>query len=149
MKACDRIQMPKNGVRARFLGHSPRAVCGICECSGPAALYDVDHIVPRCHGGPDLPWNLWALCLQHHRLKSLWERKFEGMGSEPMCWACGRITSKFWRTDAFWCPQCASASDRLCALRERTKKSVLHYQEQLQKGLGATHLASLPGSTSM
>ncbi|WP_426246674.1 HNH endonuclease [Nocardioides sp. LHG3406-4] len=44
--------------------------CVFPWCTRPARGCDLDHIVPREHGGPTSTANLAALCRRHHRLKT-------------------------------------------------------------------------------
>lgn len=37
--------------------------CEVKKCRKPG---EVHHIISRARGGPDLPWNLMALCPLHH-----------------------------------------------------------------------------------
>lgn len=43
------------------------------EKGGPCRLcgnvpYELHHVLSKARGGPDAPWNLLALCRDHHRL---------------------------------------------------------------------------------
>ena len=55
-----------NDLRSRSLRHAERAGfrCELCGVSADERALDVDHIVPRKHGGTDDPENLQALCWQ-------------------------------------------------------------------------------------
>lgn len=88
----------------RILGHSKRAQCSICLVTGHRSLFDVDHKIPRCLCGPDEPWNLWPLCLNHHRIKSLMERQWIPK-YEKRCFCCNRVVSKYFYK-RFWCTIC-------------------------------------------
>ena len=58
--------------RARQLLRHPvcqwKAAAEARPCGCPAT--DVDHIVPKVHGGSDEPANLQSLCARHHRKKT-------------------------------------------------------------------------------
>jgi hypothetical protein len=88
----------------KVLGQSRAAKCSICEVVGHRNLFDVDHKIPRCIQGPDEPWNLWPLCLNHHRLKSLMERHWIPK-HEKRCFCCNRVVSKYFYHH-FWCTSC-------------------------------------------
>jgi len=44
--------------------------CGVPGCANDRYL-EIDHVVPIAEGGPTSLDNLWRLCPQHHRLKTL------------------------------------------------------------------------------
>ena len=90
---------------------------------------DIDHIIPLSRGGPDLPWNTWALCLRDHRLKTLWEAKlFRLVREEKYCFACGKVESKFFQSatnHAFFCRSCAAHGERVSEMRNFIKSEIL------------------------
>ncbi|MBU9866806.1 HNH endonuclease [Rahnella aceris] len=52
-----------------------RGLCLMCLAEGVATqATDVDHIIPRAHGGGDELENLQSLCTPHHRHKTARER---------------------------------------------------------------------------
>jgi 5-methylcytosine-specific restriction endonuclease McrA len=55
-----------------------RIAAGLCERCGFQAAHrgqlDVDHIMRRIDGGTHDPDNLWVLCANCHRLKSIYEK---------------------------------------------------------------------------
>ena len=112
----------RRALRALFLDGHRVACCAVCNKVGPSQLFDVDHIIPHAKGGPDVPWNLWLLCLDHHRIKTLSERDLlKHVGREHFCWACGRVSSRFWPRHEWFCDVCAESTDRFQVMRERMK----------------------------
>ena len=95
-------------LRNRVFGHSKFAACGICESIDLKEYFDVDHKIPQCVGGPDDSWNLWPLCLKHHRQKCLAEIDWiRSLGpSEKRCFSCNIVFSRHF-LDGFWCAKCS------------------------------------------
>ena len=91
-----------------ILGHSKQAQCALCGVSGPKSLFDVDHKIPRACQGPNVPWNLWPLCLNHHRMKSIMEYQWLPK-QEKRCFSCNRIVSRYFYVD-HWCTACQKLS---------------------------------------
>lgn len=65
--------------------------CQFPNCSQPAHVCDVDHIVPFDHadparGGPTAPDNLQLLCRRHHRMKSEGQWRVTVPPSGPPVW---------------------------------------------------------------
>ena len=112
-------------MRKQFFGACRKAQCEVCGVIDDKCVFDVDHIIPKCFGGPDEPWNLWTLCLKHHRLKSIKEKQFLKNVGERRCWACGCIYSKYFQVHPFWCPSCHQTSQKFTHLQERTKMLIL------------------------
>jgi hypothetical protein len=46
-------------------------VCGVKADDAPDVRLEVDHIIPRAHGGTDDPGNLWTLCFECNRGKGI------------------------------------------------------------------------------
>lgn len=44
--------------------------CRYCGAKAPFVQLEVDHVIPRHHGGTDEPWNLTAACQGCNRSKS-------------------------------------------------------------------------------
>lgn len=119
----------KRNLRRTFTEDRVVGRCGLCGLVDSMRFFDVDHIVPKCRGGPDQPWNLWTLCLRDHRAKSLMEASFlRRLKGEHYCWSCGCVSSKYFAVDAFWCPACVDSEHRFDAARslmiEMVKKSI-------------------------
>ena len=51
-----------------FRGYNPCPATG--ATGGPCHGYEVDHLVPLCAGGPDLPINMQWLSVADHRAKT-------------------------------------------------------------------------------
>lgn len=112
----------------RILGSSIRSKCSICHVSGHRSLFDVDHKIPRYVSGPDEPWNLWPLCLNHHRIKSLMERRWIPK-REKRCFCCNKIVSKYFY-DRYWCTTCNSTiqfDKRIKRLEENIQFEIEQY----------------------
>lgn len=91
-----------------MLGKSEQAQCGMCGCVDRSIYFDVDHKIPQCVGGPNELWNLWPLCLKHHRLKCLaeieWVRNLQN--NEVRCFSCNSVCSAYFRENHLWCTKC-------------------------------------------
>jgi HNH endonuclease len=110
-------------LRKQFFGNRTRAQCAVCGIVDDKLVFDVDHIIPKCFEGPDKPWNLWTLCLKHHRIKSVKEKTFLNT-NERRCWACGCIYSKYFQVHPFWCLNCKNSCEKYNILRERVAKMI-------------------------
>jgi hypothetical protein len=108
----------------RILGPSCRAQCAICQVVDHRDLFDVDHKIPRAAGGPNVPWNLWPLCLNHHRIKSRMEYHWLPT-SEKRCFCCNKIVSKYF-CSSFWCTDCEKLPMpiRIASLENNIKKEM-------------------------
>jgi hypothetical protein len=99
------------GLRKKVIGLSDFARCGICHCIDRSVYFDVDHKIPQSAGGTDDLWNLWPLCLKHHRQKCLaeidWIRTLNQF--EYRCFSCNNVFSSFFHS-GFWCLGCSKLS---------------------------------------
>ena len=50
------------GRRRRSLVRRDGPVCQICGALRDPSTLTIDHIIPRCEGGPDALWNLRLAC---------------------------------------------------------------------------------------
>ena len=114
-------------LRKQFFGKSKVAQCAACNAVGPLLFFDVDHKVALRFGGPDLPWNLWSLCLNHHRLKSAREAQLaKQLGDEQLCFACFKVSSHhFAQTVPYLCNDCALNNERFKLIEETVKHILL------------------------
>jgi len=105
------------GLRKRVIGQNDLVACGICRCIDKAIFFDVDHKIPQSVGGPDDSWNLWPLCLRHHRQKCIsefaWIRDLNAY--ELRCFSCNSVSSAFFHT-GFWCLQCSKLPQNILTL---------------------------------
>lgn len=58
----------KKSVRYEVLRRDNHA-CRYCGAKAPFVQLEVDHVIPRHHGGTDDPWNLTAACQDCNRSK--------------------------------------------------------------------------------
>ena len=95
------------GYRKSVISKYKTAQCGICDLTDKVAVFDVDHKIPQWAGGPNEPWNLWTLCLKHHRLKTLMETSLRKniTKSYGYCFSCTNIYSKYF--SKVWCGTCS------------------------------------------
>jgi hypothetical protein len=95
------------GYRKSIISNYKTAMCGICSQVDKVSLFDVDHKIPQWAGGPDEPWNLWTLCLKHHRLKTLTETSLRKniTNSYAYCFSCKNTYSKYF--SFLWCGPCS------------------------------------------
>ena len=108
------------GLRKRVIGNRPLVACGICRCIDKAIFFDVDHKIPQSIGGPDASWNLWPLCLRHHRQKCVseisWIRDLSH--NELRCFSCNKVSSAYFAKDgpSFWCAECSTLPQNILTL---------------------------------
>jgi len=100
------------GYRKIAIGDYKKASCAICNDIDSIELFDVDHKIPQWAGGCDQPWNLWILCLKHHRKKTLAETSLRKLVTQlpvsmSYCFACTNIYSKYFATSDIWCLDCS------------------------------------------
>jgi hypothetical protein len=60
--------------------------CSYHGCSRPAAPCDLDHTIPRDHGGITCECNLAPLCRTHHRMKQAEQWQLEQVSPGVMAW---------------------------------------------------------------
>lgn len=111
-------------MRKQFFGTCTKAQCAVCGIVDDKLVFDLDHIIPKAHQGPDEPWNLWTLCLKHHRMKSIKEKNFFPQ-QERRCWACGDVYSKYFQVHPFWCLTCSTSLQKYSKLKERVTRMIL------------------------
>jgi 5-methylcytosine-specific restriction endonuclease McrA len=57
--------------------------CWVCR----GAFEAMDHVMPRCHGGSDLPANMRPICVRCNSLKGAWEATGKHTPDEIVRWA--------------------------------------------------------------
>lgn len=98
----ERSPAVRSAVLERAAGH-----CELCKCEGfrtvgGAIFLETHHVLPLCEGGPDVPWNVVAICPNDHR------RAHYGEDSDDL----------FERLIEFLCEQYPEAKEKLKVLRE-------------------------------
>lgn len=98
----ERCPAVRSAVLERAAGH-----CELCNCEGfrtvgGAIFLETHHVLPLCEGGPDVPWNVVAICPNDHR------RAHYAEDSDDL----------FERLIEFLCEQYPEAKEKLKVLRE-------------------------------
>lgn len=95
--------------------------CRYCGAKAPFAELEVDHVIPRHHGGTDDPWNLTAACvacnrskgagipnehvIQEVRMDEVTYEQSKGFPVSP-CMHCSKPVQHFPDDESDDCPQC-------------------------------------------
>lgn len=117
----------KSNLRKQFFKDTKKAQCQVCGVIDHISLFDLDHLIPKAEGGPDEPWNLWSLCLKHHRIKSIIEKNFLP-SQEKRCYSCGKIYSRFFQIHPFWCASCHTNLNKFQNLQNRIQFLIFQYE---------------------
>jgi hypothetical protein len=117
-----RKQMRKSHLRNQFFQQRSTARCALCDIVDDVRYFDVDHKVGLRFGGPNEPWNLWSLCLRHHRDKTAIEHLLaKQLAEETLCWSCLRVQSKYFEWHVF-CKDCRYSSERIDRLETNLRR---------------------------
>lgn len=117
--------MPKGEYRKRLLAGKRLGDCAMCGTTLPVQLLDVDHVIPQAEGGSHNIENLWPLCLNHHRLKSMWEASRD----KQHCWSCNNNNDC--DSNQPICQSCKQVPDWHLNVKQNVAKQVQHYYLQV------------------
>lgn len=120
-------------------------LCGICDTL--LDVYEVDHIIPRCCGGPNTLQNLMPLCPTCHARKTKKEKRkvrdylqFANFISDnsAICYFCMKIT----RWDQAKSHVCAESQQWIKSLQDETPEYDKGRHREERPGLEQTFMAT-------